>query len=298
MGVPWVQAPSLRGARVIRLRSVPLFKVLPVENLPPIDGEAAVTGDGQLRFLMEELVEAANFNILPPPGVAPDSPSVADAFAALRNATSAYHVAADVPLSHHFWTFGSALRNGDVARRLLESARKGCAVQGFVALHADEIRSGVLYSPRTMPIRVGQEISLPANIGGPYLVLLACELTPDGRAEVAAVDAVPIYKVGRLLPVRSELDRDVLKALEHLQCALDVHGAECTITRIRPFAHTDVTHLSLTIRSRAFRRRDAVLAINPYGAANASSEDADFCVTHRNWTSGGLIAWLERTILD
>ncbi len=247
---------------------------------------------------MEELVEAASFNILPPPGVVPDSPSVADAFAALRNATSAYRVATDITLSHHFWTFGSALRNGDVARRLLESARKGCAVQGFVALHASEIRSGVLYSPRTMPFRIDQEISLPENIGGPYLVLLACELTPDGRAEVVAVDAVPIYKAARLLPVRSELDRDVLKALEHLQCALDVHGAECTITRIRPFVHTDVTYLSLTIRGRAFRRRDAVLAINPYGAANASSEDADFCVTHRNWQSGGFTAWLERTILD
>lgn len=286
------------GVPVIDGHSYPLFRGLPVVGLPSLTGESAPVGDRQLNLLLEELIDAARFNILPPPALAPDSPSVADAFAVLRSAISAYHVETDVLLSHHFWTFGSALRNGAVARRLHESARTGRVAQGFVALYASEICSGVLYSPRTMPLRVSQEIALPANVGGPYFALLACDLTPDGRAEVVAIDAVPIYKAGRFLPVRSELDRDVLKALEHLQCALDVHGAECTITRIRPAVQTNVTRLSLTIKDRAFRRRSAVLAINPDRAENGFLKDVDFCVTHQNWPSGSLIAWLERTFLD
>src|SRR3546814_8193776 len=66
---------------------------------------------------------------------------------------------------------------------------------------------------------------------------------------------MPIYHARRFVPVSTSLDRDVLRALEHLQLALDAHGAECAIRRELPFSGivpTQIT-LSLSLPGRTIR---------------------------------------------
>src|SRR3546814_15183545 len=66
---------------------------------------------------------------------------------------------------------------------------------------------------------------------------------------------MPIYHARRFVPVSTSLDRDVLRALEHLQVALDAHGAACAIRRELPFSGTapiQIT-LSLSLQGRTIR---------------------------------------------
>ncbi|WP_323810769.1 hypothetical protein [Sphingobium baderi] len=72
-----------------------------------------------------------------------------------------------------------------------------------------------------MPVRVRSGISSQGDAGGPFIALIACEAEPAGPAQAIAGHALPIYHGRRFLPVRTPLDRDVLRALEHLQVALD-----------------------------------------------------------------------------
>src|SRR3546814_5097347 len=81
----------------------------------------------------------------------------------------------------------------------------------------------------------------------PYLALVAFEGEPDGRAAAIEAYAAPIFHARRFILVRSELDRDVLRALEHLQAALDAHGVECAIHRVRPGADDERTLIELVI---------------------------------------------------
>src|SRR3546814_7206393 len=60
---------------------------------------------------------------------------------------------------------------------------------------------------------------------------------------------MPIYHARRFVPVSTSLDRDVLRALEHLQVALDAHGAECAIRRELPFSGTAPIQITLSLRS-------------------------------------------------
>src|SRR3546814_16569873 len=76
----------------------------------------------------------------------------------------------------------------------------------------------------------------PETAVGPVLALIRCEATSDGRAQAVKACAMPIYHARRFVPVSTSLDRDVLRALEHLQLALDAHGAECAIRRELPFS--------------------------------------------------------------
>src|SRR3546814_1844201 len=100
------------------------------------------------------------------------------------------------------------------------------SIHGFAVLYATDVRPPLLYGPNMSPLRVTGTIGTESDIEGPYLALVAFEGEPDGRAAAIEAYAAPIFHARRFILVRSELDRDVLRALEHLQAALDDHGVE------------------------------------------------------------------------
>ncbi|AMK26112.1 hypothetical protein [Sphingobium sp. TKS] len=275
----------------------PLFHITADAMLPAAPGMAMVAPRDPLALLLEELLEAADCSIIPPPALAPDGPSATRAFAALRRASAFFEVAAGASLADHFWTHGSALRSGEVAARLRATARCGRPVQGFLALYATDICSSLLYSPNAMPVRVRTRISFQGDAGGPFLALIACEADPVGRVQAIAGHALPIYHGRRFMPVRSPLDRDVLRALEHLQVALDAHGIECWIQRARFPQSEAAARYNIRICVPGKAERQFMIAVDPGGlAGDDSAPPADFLVDAGNWANGTFIAWLTRTV--
>src|SRR3546814_14703040 len=111
--------------------------------------------------------------------------------------------------------------------------------------------------------------------------------------------APPIFHARRVSLVRSELDRDVLRALEHLQAALDAHGVACAIHRVRPGADDERTLIDLVI-SNAVGGRRMRLAIDPTREAmrcQAERTSPGFVVTHRYWMYGSFLPWLAPPVI-
>lgn len=283
---------TIRGARR-RLFFVPAHAAL-----PPLPGEERRQEDDLLATLIDELVEAAGCACIRAPSFAPDASSMTEAFAALRSASHQFDVAPGTPLAERFWTHLAALREGDMSARLMFTG-KGEARQGFLALYATEIRSPLLYTSNRVPLRVRDEIGVPRGVEGPFLALIVCKASPSGRMEAVRGYGLPIYHTNRFFPVSSNLDRDVLRVLEHLQVTLDAYGVDCSIERRRPFTEAGETMLTLTIDRPPDDRRTIQLAIDATGntpPSSGCSARADFLVTNENWANGRFVAWLVSTV--
>jgi len=275
-----------------------IFRLPSEADLPPLSGDAAGDVPSVLERLLEGLLDAAGANVIPSPAAAPDGSNIVDAFAGLRAASKYFEVAPGISLADHFWTHAAAFHTGALGKQLAQTARLG-PVQGFLALYATVVSSPLLYSPNLPPFRVQGMIETGTDVGGPYLALIACEGRPDGTADAISGFALPLFHAQRFVPVRSELDRDVLRALEHLQVSLDAHGVDCTVQRIRPRTRSAVTMLNVTLSAPGEIPRPFRLAIDLAGAtSSASGGDAsvDFVVNHRNWSDGGFVAWLEKSL--
>lgn len=291
-GAPLDPDPFVPGARHI-------FRVPSEADLPPLSGNAAGGAPSVLERLLEELLDAAGANVIPSPAAAPDGSTIVDAFAGLKAASKHFDVAPGISLADHFWTHAAAFHTGTLGKQLAQTARRG-PVQGFLALYATEVSSPLLYSPNLPPFRVQGTIETgSADVGGPYLALIACEGRPDGTAGAMSGFAVPVLHAQRFVPVRSELDRDVLRALEHLQVSLDAHGLDCTLQRIRTHILSAVTMLNVTLSAPGAIPRHFRLVVDPAGETSSASDgdaSVDFVVNHRNWSDGGFVAWLEKSL--
>lgn len=283
-----------------RIMVEPLLFQLPWgEDVPPLPGTALPQASSLLEHLLEDLLNAAGANMIYAPAQAPDGPGITDAFAALQAASSRYEVAPGIGLADHFWTHQAPYRDGTVGRQLARTARQGRPVQGFLALYATHVRSPLIYCHKQLPLRVSGKVGILPDVEGPYLVLVACEGRPDGSAQAMAGFALPVFKAQRFMPIRSDLDRDVLRALEHLQVSLDAHGFECTVQRDQPCSPLAATSFNVTVTTRTRKSRHFRLVIDPEGrpAADRDSErPVDFVINHRNWADGSFVAWLEKTL--
>ncbi|SKB82741.1 hypothetical protein SAMN06295937_102149 [Sphingopyxis flava] len=277
----------------------PLFRLTTDLDLPPLPGHAAASSRHSMANLLEELIDAAGCNEIPAPARAPDQPSIVDLFGALKTAAAGFEVAPGVGLAEHFWTHPVALHNGEAAASLLRTARNGHSIHGFAVLYATDVRPPLLYGPNMSPLRVTGTVGTESDIEGPYLALVAFEGEPDGRAAAIEAYAAPIFHARRFILVRSELDRDVLRALEHLQAALDAHGVECAIHRVRPGADDERTLIELVISNAVGGRRMrlAIDATREATRCQAERTSPGFVVTHRNWRDGSFIAWLAQTVI-
>src|SRR3546814_16233430 len=100
---------------------------------------------------------------------------------------------------------------------------------------------------------------------------------------------MPIYHARRFVPVSTSLDRDVLRALEHLQLALDAHGAECAIRRELPFSGTVPTPLTLSLSLPGRTIREIRLRVTGHDRPDPAAghpPPTHFLVTSTNWAAG------------
>lgn len=257
--------------------------------------------ENPLAKLLLAIVAAGRRNHIAAPARAPDDPSLLDELAALHAASADIEVVPGLRLSEVFWTHHSHLRNGDVAARLKAVGRRavttpGGMVSGFIATYATHVRSPLLYGPKRLPLRVKEGVATVGAAGGPYLALVQCGLSADGNAEALRAFAHPIYHARRFVPVTSELERDVLRALEALQIALDAHGVECDVERrIEGGANRDTPRIVLTAGREGREPQRLAIAV-------ASTEDdvvtadADFVVTPARFADGAFVAWLDATV--
>jgi hypothetical protein len=278
-----------------RIFQVPLY-----EDLLSPSGHASGKALAVLERLLEDLLDAAKANIIPAPAAAPDGSTIIDAFAAIENASEQFEVAPGISLADHLWTHAAPYHCGIVGRQLADTARSARPVQGFLALFANEVRSPLLYSANKAPFRLAEVVGTRETVGGPYLALAVCEGTPDGGAEAILAFAMPVLSAQRFIPVSSELDRDVLRAIERLQLALDAHGVECTVERIRRHTSPGVTMLNLTLTQPGRTPHHFAIAVDPAGMMSAARLDGDaidFVVTWQNWQDGRFVAWLETSLI-
>ena len=266
--------------------------------MPPLSGEPPGQSRDLLATFLEELIAASGCNRIAAPCLAPDTPSLVDAFAALQNASAGYEVAPGVSLAGYLWTRAATLRDGTMSAKL-RSPVNGAAAQGFLAVYATEVSGPLVYCPRMTPIRVRDGLGSDNGAQGPFLVLAVCEAAPTGYAEAIQGYAVPVYNAHRFFPVSSNLDRDVLRALEHLQVTLDAYGAALSIERCRPFTRRETARLVLSISTAQGEPRLFHLAIDRTGDAVLPSEPippTSFVVTNESWQDGRFVAWLAQAV--
>src|SRR3546814_21110201 len=105
-------------------------------------------------------------------------------------------------MANHLWTHAAPLRSGEVASTLIRGGPAGHAIPGFLLLYAVDARSPLLYLPHRQPLRIRDGIEIaPETAGAPFLALIRCESTADGRATAAHTCTKPIYNARRLVPV-------------------------------------------------------------------------------------------------
>lgn len=271
------------------------------DGVPPLPGVNNFSPANDLAALLEGLIGAAGRHIIPAPAAAPDHPSITNAFDALRVAAQDFEVVPGMSLADHLWTHAASLRSGEVASTLIRGGPPGHAIPGFLLLYAVDARSPLLYLPQRQPLRVRDGIEIVHEAaGGPFLALIRCEATADGRAQAVKACAMPIYHARRFVPVSTSLDRDVLRALEHLQLALDAHGAECAIRRELPFSGTVPTQITLSLSLPGRTIREIRLRVTGDERPDQSAVNPppiDFLVTSANWADGTFIRWLGKTLL-
>ncbi|MCG2841289.1 hypothetical protein L6Q21_09880 [Sandaracinobacter sp. RS1-74] len=281
----------------------PLFAVDFHHDLRPLAGRAQEQCRPQLETLLHTLLEAARCPIIAPPSEAPDDPSITDAFAALKDAAGRFDIVPGLSLADHLWLFGGDHRRGTVTERLLMTmARCLDNVQGFLLFYATDVRTPLAYAPHNPPFRVAEAIDTPPAVDGPYLVLVVCRIDGQQKAQALRGYAQPILSARQFVPVFSDLERDVLRALIGLQEALDRQGVDCAIERALPTTGAAPGHdIRLTLRRGDAVLRELHIAIEPSGTPERlepRNDDSSYVVTPARWRDGGLVAWLERAILQ
>lgn len=244
-----------------------------------------------LAMMLARLLTKAGHNRLAAPADAPDEPCLANAFGAIATAAASLRVKGGLRLADHLWTHPHDLRRDSVAKRLVDDLNGGIDdPQGFLLVYATDLSAALAYAPASSPLRVARGIEVAPGVGGPYLILAACRLRRDLTAEAVEAYAQPILDARRFIPVGSELERDVWRALIHLQASLDAWGADCLLER----SVSTGRDIGVTI-SRAgdvFRRmRVTVVARDHLVSPRASSGD-EFVVTPAAWRDGSFTAWL------
>lgn len=253
-----------------------------------------------LPEMLGAVMEAGGSNVIVPPSILPD-PSPADAFGQLAVGASSFQLAEGIPLADHFWDHAGDFRRGGVADRLRETTgRVGKFLPGFLAIYATSVRSPLAYGSHRMPFRVAEAIDGAEGVSGPYLVLVACRLLSNGKAQAVRGYAQPILDGRRFVPVSSDLERDVLHGLIGLQGALDAHGVDCTIKRIIEVSSpTRGRDIELVIESGGTVMRELSIAIASTGGDTdpRSASDAKYVIGAGNWADGSFIEWLGQAIL-
>ncbi|UVO53785.1 hypothetical protein [Sphingomonas sp. SUN039] len=187
----------------------------------------------RLARLIWELLDAAKRNvILPIASTEQKSRSITGEFAAIRAASKRIFVAPGIALSDVLYTHADAFLKGHVFGHLKFLERHwpgGHAPQAFLILYTQSVRGNTLHlaDGRTMTTtsRVLSPSTRARAIHGPFLTLVVVGKHPDDqRYNAIGAYAQPIHSGMRFLPVKSDDDRILIKALDAARWRLHLRG--------------------------------------------------------------------------
>lgn len=175
----------------------------------------------RLARLLWRLLSNAGLNIAVPYSEEPPERTIAEEFKTLAAAAAKIEVAPGIELGRVLWSHGDALHSRRAYAGVRELARRwprGHAPQGFLTVFAKEFKGSMIFPAGSEPITVANRVQSPsvrANpIKGPYLVIIVMGEYPEahGYAPLRAY-AQPIYSGTRFMPVESDFERSVLRAI-------------------------------------------------------------------------------------
>lgn len=193
----------------------------------------------RLARLLWRLVDTAGRNRCGPICDEAADHSIGDEFRALTRVAGRIEIAPGLELGRAFWTHAQALHSKRVYAGLRDLARRwprGHAPQAFLALFAQEIRGATIKVAGCAPVQLANRVQSPSSrenrVGGPYLVLVVVGEYPEahGYAPLRGY-AQPILSGRRFVPVESEFERDVARALFAARRKLDRAGLDVLIEK-------------------------------------------------------------------
>ncbi len=202
------------------------------EPAPPRPRAPSVPRLARLLWL---LVERARTNVVEPV-TDRETPSIGYEFKRVRAAAVGLMLAPDVPLSRLLFTRADDLHHEVIYARLRTAAAvwpAGHEPQAFLLTFARHVGTREIVPAFGEPIAVATDIARPANVDGPFLVLVAIGHDPAlrGYAPLRAW-AQPILDGHHFLPVASSTERLLLGHLVALQRRL--HRAQTDLRVKKP----------------------------------------------------------------
>ncbi|USI75123.1 hypothetical protein [Sphingomonas morindae] len=193
----------------------------------------------RLARLLWRLLNNAGLNIAPPMTEERAERSIVHEFRALVAAAAKIEIAPGIELGRALWTHGDALHSKRAYASIRELSRRwppGHAPQGFLTLFAPEFKGTLLKAAGCEPLTIANRIQSPSvrgnRIQGPYLVIVVLGEYPEARgyAPLRAY-AQPIYSGNRFMPVESDFERVVLRAILGARRAFDRAGIDLAIEK-------------------------------------------------------------------
>lgn len=193
----------------------------------------------RLARLLWRLLSNAGLNIAVPSREEPSERTIADEFKALAGAAAKIEVAPGIELGRLLWTHGDALHSKRIYAGIRELARRwprGHAPQGFLTVFAKEFKGSTIFPAGSEPITVANRVQSPsvrANpVKGPYLVIVVIGQYPEahGYAPLRAY-AQPIYSGVRFMPVETDFERSVLRAILGSRRAFAREGVDLALEK-------------------------------------------------------------------
>lgn len=175
----------------------------------------------KLARLLWRLINVSGLNVIATISAEPDERAITSEFRKLRAAAARLEIAPGIELGRAFWTHAQALESKRAyacIRALSSTWPPGHAPQGFLTIFCQELRGATIYPAGSPPIVVANRVQSPSvrntPVKGPFLVIILIGQYPEagGLAPLRAY-AQPIFSGNRFVPVESEFERSVLRAL-------------------------------------------------------------------------------------
>jgi len=193
----------------------------------------------RLARLLWRLLDTSGCNLAVPISEEASERAITTEFGAIARAAAAIEIAPGIELGRALWTHGQALHSKRAyagIRALAKNWPPGHAPQGFLAVFAQAFKGSTVYAAGCEPLTIANRVQSPsvrANpVKGPYLVIVVVGEYPEARglAPLRAY-AQPIFSGNRFMPVESDFERDILRALLDARRRLDRHGVDVAIEK-------------------------------------------------------------------
>lgn len=193
----------------------------------------------RLARLLWRLLDLAGLNVVHPISDEPTERSIGAEFRALSGVATMIEIAPGIELQRALWTHGQALHSRRAYAAIRELSRRwpgGHAPQGFLTVFAQHFSGTTVFPAGCEPISIANRVQSPSVRGnpvkGPYLVIVVIGEYPEahGYAPLRGY-AQPIYSGNRFIPIETEHERSLLRAILEAQRTFDRAGLDVAIKK-------------------------------------------------------------------